>query len=79
MLHRTSNGGDSTTRPVALTLKGQIAVALYRIEGAIDSLTEAEQQDLLAELLPIAQLARSRAEVRQSRRGGSPLVGRITA
>jgi hypothetical protein len=59
--------------------QGQLAVALYRIESAIESLTEAEQQDVLAELLPIARLVRRRAEVRQSRREGSPLVGRIRA
>ena len=42
----------------------QIAVALYRIDGAIERLTEAEQQDLFSELLLIARLARSRTELR---------------
>ena len=74
MLHRTSKGGGSTTRPVALTAKGQVAVALIRLERALDHLTEAEQADLLAELQPLTRVARGRAEARQPSRVGVPLV-----
>jgi hypothetical protein len=78
MLQRTSNGGGSTTRPVALTLKGQLAVALIHLEHTLDHLTEAEQADLLAELMPLACVARNRAESRHSTRVGVPLVAGIT-
>ena len=78
MLHRTSKGGASTTRPVSLTRKGQIAVALIRLERALDHLTEAEQAELLAELQPLARVTRCRAESRQSLRVGVPLVASVT-
>ena len=74
-----TNGGGSTTRPAALTVKGQITVALIRLERALDHLTETEQADLLAELQPLARVARSRAESSQSSHVGVPLVAARTA
>jgi hypothetical protein len=68
----TTNGGGSTTRPTALTTKGQLTVALIRLERALEHLTDAEQADLLAELQPLARVARNRAESRQP--AGVPLV-----
>ena len=70
-----TNRGGRQSRPASLTIKGQITVALIRLECALDHLTEAEQADLMAELQPLARVARSRAESRQCPRVGVPLVG----
>ena len=80
MLQRASdhhNGGGHQSRPT-LTPKGRLTVQLYRLEAAFALLSGDEQQDVLAEIEPIVQVARTRAEVRQSPRVGVLLVGRIT-
>ena len=76
-LHITKPGGEHTARPVVLTTKGQISVALIRLERALEHLTEAELVDLVVELRPIMRVVRMRAQVQQLPRVDTPLGGRL--
>jgi hypothetical protein len=78
MLTINTTGGGSTTRPLTLTPKGRLTVQLIKVEAAFALLSEAEQADVLAELEPIARVARTRAQVHQPSRVAVPLVAGIT-